>query len=184
MTTTTELRNLAARTSEATTHRIRLLVSGEDRPGIVSTVSSILGSFSANIISLDQYSTDFEGGRFFQRTEFHLEDFSAVRPELELELHQRLTVDRGLAFTLRSASQLKRVAIFASKTDHCLLDLLWRHRRGELPMNVTMVTSNHPDLAVDVRQFGIPFMHVPVDRDDRSVAEQRHLDLCRATSTS
>src|SRR5690606_30826057 len=105
---------------------------------------------------------------FFQRTEFHLADFRAVRPAIEAELSSVLSEGLGLEWRLSPSHQLKRVAIFASKTDHCLLDLLWRHRRRELPMNVTMVISNHPDLADDVHQFGIPFFYVPVDRDDRA----------------
>ncbi|GAB3615688.1 formyltetrahydrofolate deformylase [Okibacterium endophyticum] len=175
--TTTTPRPRTTRATDSLADRIRLLVSGEDRPGIVSTVSGILGAFGANIVSLDQYSTDPEGGRFFQRTEFHLENYTAVHPELEQELRSRLGDELGLTWTLTPTSQVKRVAIFASKSDHCLLDLLWRHRRGEIAMDVTMVVSNHPDLADDVRQFGIPFMYVPVDRNDRSVAEQRHLEL-------
>lgn len=177
MPTSTPLKPSTARASTARADHIRLLVSGQDGPGIVSAVSTILRSFDANIVSLDQYSTDASGGRFFQRTEFHLENFSAVRLDLEEQLGESLGTKLGLNWRLSPADQPKRVAIFASKSDHCLLELLWRHRRGELQMNVVMVISNHPDLADDVRQFGIPFLYVPVDRDDRSVAEQRHLEL-------
>ncbi|MFI8413839.1 formyltetrahydrofolate deformylase [Paeniglutamicibacter gangotriensis] len=165
------------RSVEKLSEQGRLLVKGEDKPGIVAAVASILREFGANIMSLDQYSTDPESGNFFQRTEFHLEGFQAMRPELESALEERLTRGFGMEWKLHSSSQLKRVAIFASKSDHCLLDLLWRHRRGELPMNVTMVISNHSDLAEDVRQFGIPFVHVPVDKQDRTAAERRHLEL-------
>lgn len=65
----------------------------------------------------------------------------------------------------------------ASKEDHCLLDLLWRNRRGELEMSVAMVIANHPDLADHVRPFGVPFIHIPVTRDTRADAEQRQLQL-------
>jgi formyltetrahydrofolate deformylase len=158
---------------------VRLIVSGEDRPGIVAAVSTLLNEVGANIITLDQYSTDPEGGRFYQRTVFQLDGFAAVRPQLETLLDERLSTGLGLDWSLRPVSQLKRVAIFASKSDHCLLDLLWRHRRGELPMTVTMVVSNHPDLAEEVRPFNIPYFYVPVDRADRAAAERRHLDLLR-----
>jgi len=73
----------------------------------------------------------------------------------------------------------KRVAIFASKSDHCLLDLLWRHRRGQLPVSVSMVISNHPDTAEEVRDFGIPFFHVPSMGRDKSAAEAEHLRLLK-----
>ena len=82
-------------------------------------------------------------------------------------------------FRLTEAAKPKRVAILASKEDHCLLDLLWRNRRGELDMSVSMVISNHPDLADQVRPFGVPFLHVPSTKDIRAEAEQRLLDLLR-----
>jgi len=156
----------------------RLIVTGADRPGIVAAVSGIMFEFGANIMTLDQYSTDAEGGRFFQRTVFDLPDFRARRPDLETALATRLGEELGLEWKLSSARQLKRVAIFASKSDHCLLELLWRHRRGELEMDVAMVVSNHSDLADDVRQFGIPFLHVPVSGDKKD-AEAEHLRLLK-----
>lgn len=157
----------------------RLLVQGEDQPGIVAAVTTTLQKFNANIISLDQYSTDHVGGRFFQRTEFHLPGFNAVRQELEKALEETLTKSFSLSWKLSPASQTKRVAIFASKAEQCLLDLLWRQRRGELNMTVSMVISNHPDLADEVRAFGIPYFHVPISPDTRAEAEAKHLELLK-----
>jgi len=153
----------------------RLIVTGQDHPGIVAVVSTILKEFGANIVSLDQYSTDAAGGSFFQRTVFDLANLSARRPELEATFEERLGKE-GLTWTLTSAQQLKRVAIFASKSDHCLVELLWRHRRGELKVDIPMVISNHPDHAEVVRQFGIPFFFVPVTGDKKE-AEREHLRL-------
>jgi formyltetrahydrofolate deformylase len=82
-------------------------------------------------------------------------------------------------FRLTEAAKPKRVAIMASKDDHCLLDLLWRNRRGELEMSVVMVIANHPDLAEQVRPFGVPFIHIPATKDIREQAEQRQLDMLR-----
>ncbi|GGG26813.1 formyltetrahydrofolate deformylase [Rhodococcoides trifolii] len=153
-----------------------LIVKGDDREGIVAAVSALLAKYGANIVSLDQYSSDPAGGRFFQRTTFHLDDLASQMSSLSDELENVLH-DLGQTFQLTRAGTPKRVAIMASKTDHCLLDLLWRQRRGDIHMKVAMVISNHPDLGDDVRGFGIPFFHVPVDRDARSIAEQRHLEL-------
>jgi formyltetrahydrofolate deformylase len=155
----------------------RLIVSGIDRPGIVRTVSTVLTTIGANVVSLDQYSTDPADGRFFQRTVFRLPDLAVARPELEIELERELRQGLGLEWRLTESDRPKRVAIFASKTDHCLLDLLWRHRRGELNVNVEMVISNHPDLTEEVRQFGIPYFYVPVRDGDTKAAEQEHLRL-------
>src|SRR3954471_6765562 len=80
---------------------------------------------------------------------------------------------------LTEAAKPKRVAILASKEDHRLLDLLWRNRRGELDMSVSMIISNHPDLADAVRPFGVPFLHVSATKDNRAEAEERLLDLLR-----
>lgn len=155
----------------------RLLVHGPDQPGIVAAVSNLLCGLGANIISLDQYSTDPQAGRFFQRTVFHLPDLTLRLPELEERFGQDLADDLGLDWRLVESHRRKRVALLASVGDHCLLDLLWRQRRGELAMDVPMVISNHPALATDVRQFGIPYFHVPVTSDSKEQAEAEQLKL-------
>jgi formyltetrahydrofolate deformylase len=158
------------------------MVQGKDRPGIVGAVGTLLAGYGANIISLDQYSDNPHGGAFFQRTVFGLDNLKAVQPEIENEL-RLVAKEYELEFTLRDMSVPKRVAIFASKSDHCLLDLLWRQRRGQLPIAISMVISNHPDNADEVRGFGIPFFHVPSSGPsggrDKSAAEAEHLHLLR-----
>jgi formyltetrahydrofolate deformylase len=157
----------------------RLIVRGADRPGIVARVSSVLTENGANVISLDQSSSDPSGGRFFQRTVFHLPQLALKLDALRAALEQRLGTELGLDFRLVEAKRRKRVAIFVSKADHCLLDLLWRQRRGDLEMTVPMVVSNHPDLHDDVRQFGIPFFHVPVPSGGKEAAEADQLKLLK-----
>ncbi|TKV56459.1 formyltetrahydrofolate deformylase [Nakamurella flava] len=155
----------------------RLLIRCQDGPGIVAAVGTFLAGAGANVVSLAQHSTAPEGGTFFQRTEFRLPALSAARDQLQRDFAEQVAAPFGMDFTLREASKPLRVAIMVSKTDHCALDLLWRHRRGELPMTVAMVISNHPDLADDVRGFGVPFFHVPATRDNRAEAEERVLEL-------
>ncbi|MBO0806216.1 MAG: formyltetrahydrofolate deformylase [Nocardiopsaceae bacterium] len=160
-----------------TREQASLIVHGQDRIGIVAAVGSVLAAHGANIVSLDQYSDNPHGGAFFQRTVFSLDNLKAVLPEIRDDLGARLSEGFALDFTLRDMSVRKRVAIFASKSHHCLLDLLWRHRGGELPISVSMVVSNHADLAEEVRGFGIPFFHVPSAGPDKSAAEAEHLRL-------
>jgi formyltetrahydrofolate deformylase len=155
-----------------------LIVQGRDGNGIVAAVAAVLAAHGANIVSLDQYSDNPQGGAFFQRTVFSLDGLQAVLPAIHAELTARLA-EFDLDYTLRDMSVPKRVAIFASKSDHCLLDLLWRHRRGELPVAVSMVISNHADTAEEVRGFGIPFFHVPSAGPDKSAAEAENLRLLR-----
>jgi formyltetrahydrofolate deformylase len=157
----------------------RLLIQCPDRPGIVSAISTFLTQAGANIVTLDQHSTEEENGAFFQRTEFHLPGLAAASEELARSFAGEVAERFDMEFRLTEAAKPKRVAIMVSKTDHCVLDLLWRNRRGELDMNVVMVISNHPDLADQIRPFGIPYFHIPASRENRAEAEQRILDLVR-----
>jgi len=157
----------------------RLIVQGADRPGIVASVSAVLTEIGANIVSLDQSSSDPLGGRFFQRTVFHLPDLPVRLVALRDVLERKLGGELGLELRLVEARRKKRVAIFVSRADHCLLELLWRQRRGDIEMTVPMVISNHSDLHDDVRQFGIPFVHVPAERNDKATAEKEQLKLLR-----
>ncbi len=159
--------------------RATLVVYGTDRPGIVAAVTKLLADFEANIVTLDQYSTDPRGGEFFQRTEFNVSDFVGVRPELEAALAKHVGEELGLHWRLSDLSIPKRVAILASVTDHNLLDLLWRQRRGEINMTVPMVIANHTNVAEDVRGFGVPFFHVPSQGPDKAAAEKEILSLLK-----
>ncbi|MCI3243330.1 formyltetrahydrofolate deformylase [Streptomyces spinosisporus] len=160
-------------------HQASLIVQGADATGIVAALTTVLSGHSANIVSLDQYSDNPQGGAFFQRTVFTMDALQAALPDLRAELDEHLVKKFGLAYTLRDLSVPKRVAIFASKSDHCLLDLLWRHRQEQLPVDIAMVISNHPDVAEEVRSFGIPFFHVPSMGPDKSAAEAEHLRLLK-----
>ena len=157
----------------------RLLLRCADRPGLVAAVSVFLAGAGANIVSLDQHATSQSGGTFMQRTIFHLPGLAAARDSLERDFAEQVAERYEMDFRLTEAAKPKRVAIMASKDDHCLLDLLWRNRRGELEMSIAMVIANHPDLADQVRPFGVPFIHVPATKDIRAQAEQRQLELLR-----
>jgi formyltetrahydrofolate deformylase len=155
----------------------RLLVSCPDQPGIVAAVSQFLFELGANITESDQYSTDPEGGSFFLRTVFHRAGLAALRDELERRFAAEVGRPFQMSWTFADAGIPKRGAIMVSRYDHCLLDLLWRARRDELDLDVGLVISNHPDLAEDVRAFGVPFVHIPVTRDAKAEAERRQLEL-------
>ncbi|MGK2867854.1 MAG: formyltetrahydrofolate deformylase [Mycobacterium sp.] len=157
----------------------RLLLQCADRPGLVAAVSSFLAGVGANIISLDQHSTEHSGGTFMQRSIFHLPGLSQKRDKLELEFAEQLAEPYRMQFQLTQAAEPKRVAIMASDADHCLLDLLWRNRRGELDMSVVMVISNHAGLSDHVRPFDVPFLHIPATKDIRAHAEERQLEALR-----
>jgi formyltetrahydrofolate deformylase len=155
-----------------------LIVHGSDKPGIVAAVSALIARNEGNIVSFDQYSDNPEGGAYFQRVVFHRPDFAAAKPAIETDLARTLGDGFDLEWSLTDQSVPKRMAILASKQDHCLLDLLWRHRRGDLPVAIPMVVSNHTTSAEDVRSFGVPFFHVPsVAGPDKTASEARILEL-------
>jgi formyltetrahydrofolate deformylase len=158
-------------------HIARLLVSCPDRHGIVAAVSGFLSESDANILSSDQHSTDPEGGTFFMRMEFRLEALQERRDGLERGFAERVGVPFAMDWRFAYASARKRTALLASRDDHCLLDLLWRHRRGWLDTEIVGVVSNHPDHAADVAGFGVPYHHVPVSPGRKPEAEARMLEL-------
>jgi formyltetrahydrofolate deformylase len=162
--------------NEALRDHACLIVQGPDRPGIVAAVSGLITRSNGNIVALDQYSDDPTGGAFFQRVVFNRPDLTAAIPAIEDDLTQTLT-PLGLDWTLTDQSVPKRMAILVSTSDHCLLELLWRHRRGELPVTIPMVISNHTNTAEDVRSFGVPFFHVPSQGADKSEAEAQIVKL-------
>ncbi|WP_349898908.1 formyltetrahydrofolate deformylase [Parafrigoribacterium soli] len=162
--------------SEALKDRACLIVHGSDAPGIVAAVTALITRNQGNIVSLDQYSDDANGGAFFQRVVFHRSDLSAAMPEIEADLEKTIA-PLGLQWVLTDQSVPKRMAILVSTSDHCLLELLWRHRRGELPVTIPMVISNHTNTAEDVRSFGVPFFHVPSQGADKAAAEDAIIDL-------
>jgi formyltetrahydrofolate deformylase len=157
-------------------HTACLLISCPDGPGIVAAVSRFLFDQGANIVSSDQYSTHPEHGTFFMRTTFYLPKLEHVRASFEAgfrELARRFGMDWRIFY----ASERKRVALMASREDHCLLDLLWRHRRGELDMEMVCVISNHEHLRDEVEKLGVAYHHIPVTPDSKPHAETQALEL-------
>ncbi len=157
----------------------RLLISCPDRPGIVAAVSRFLFDAGANITESQQYSTDPIGGTFYLLVEFHLPGLSERYAQLAAEF-AALANSFSMRWKMAQAAELKRMAIFVSKADHALQELLWRTHSGELNADIRMVVSNHPDLAETVASWGIPFHHVPVSRERRAEAEGAHLKLLAA----
>ena len=155
----------------------RLLVTCPDQPGIIAAVSRFLFELGANITESDQYSTDPEGGTFVLRTVFHRAGLAAMREEFERRFAAEVGRPFGMTWTFADPGVPKRAAVMVSRYDHCLLDLLWRARRRELDLDVGLVISNHPDLADDVRSFGVPYVHIPVTRETKPEAERRQIEL-------
>jgi len=157
------------------TDTARLLISCPDGPGIVAAVSRFLFEQGANIVSSDQHSTHPERGTFFMRSAFYLPSIDEDRAAFA-SAFGTLAERFGMQWRVAYARDRRRVALMASREDHCLLDLLWRNRRGELDMDVLCVISNHEQLREEVRALGVPFVHIPVSRETKAAAEQAALD--------
>src|SRR5664279_2666395 len=151
----------------------RLLLACPDRPGLIAAVSGFLAEEGLNIIDADQHSSN--EGRFFMRMAFDAipgGDRGRVHGRFEREIATRFEMDHRFA----ESSERKRIAIMVSREDHCLSDLLWRWRSGELGAEIVAVISNHPDHADQVTSLGLPFHHVPVDPQSKAEAERRELE--------
>jgi formyltetrahydrofolate deformylase len=157
-------------------HTARLLIACPDRPGIIAAVSGLLADRRANIVDLDQHSTGEPDRMFFMRLEFNpvaddlggdafTDAFAAVAERFEM------------TWSLTPPGQRRRLAVLVSRYDHCLVDLLWRWRRGELLGDVGLVVSNHVDLREEAERAGVEFSHVPVTAATKPAAEQQMLDL-------
>jgi formyltetrahydrofolate deformylase len=154
---------------------VRLIASCPDRPGIVSAVSRFIFESGGNIVSSDQYSSDPSGGTFFLRVEFTLagEDRASFAERFGLSVAERF----GMSWRVWDAGQKKRIAVLVSRYGHCLHDLLWRWRQGELKGDIVLVASNHGDFRGDAEAAGVPFHHVPVAKGRKPEAEAELLEL-------
>ena len=152
-----------------------LLVSCPDRRGLVAALAQVLYGHGANILDADQH-TDPVAGQFFQRIKFDMSELHTDRRSLETaigEVAQRFS----MKWRLCDRTHRYRTAIFVSKYDHCLYDLLLRQRSGELATDIPLIISNHQDLEPVARQFDVPFHHLPVTKDTKAEQEDKTLQL-------
>ncbi len=157
-------------------NRGRLLVACPDRPGIVAAISTFLFERGANVVHSDQHSTDPFGGEFFLRIEFELPGLATQLPDLKASF--RPIAERyRMEWRFSEAARKKRLAVFASREDHCLLELLWQRRSGDLQAEISVVISNHPETANIVEPWGVPFHYVAVTPADKAAAEREQLAL-------
>ncbi len=154
-----------------TANTARLLITCADRSGIVQAVSGFLYHQGANITALDQYATEAQGGTYFMRVEFEVNQLHDRRETLKQAFEDTVATRYAMTWQLTAVSDVKKVGILVSKYDHAMLELLWRHARGLLPCDISHVVSNHEDLRESVEGFGIPFTVVKVTKENKAEAE-------------
>lgn len=154
------------------TSRYILKVSCEDQAGIVASLTSALFSENANIVDAQQFN-DPTTGMFFMRVVFDADAGRFHDGRIEQSLH-KATSEFNIDWSLRPADTRKRVVIMVSQLDHCMGDLLYRVRIGELPMDVVAIVSNHPQTTLKVSMIGdIPYHYLPVTKESKTQQEQK-----------
>ncbi len=155
-----------------------LLMHCPDREGIIAIASNFINNHGGNVISLDQY-VDREEGIFFMRIEWDLTNFDIER-EVMYELFERTFVKRyNVTFELYFSDVKPRMAIFVSKMSHCLYDLLARYTADEWNVEIPLIVSNHPDMAIAASRFDIPYHHIPITKDNKVEQEAYTIELLK-----
>lgn len=157
-------------------NKIILLIHCKDKPNIIASVTNFIAHNEGNIVYIDQH-VDREQNIFFMRLEcefqsdlFSLDDFKT--------LFNLTLVDKfQLKWRIYAADIKPKMALFVSKYDHCLYDILGRYNSGELFLEIPFILSNHLDLKPIAASFNIPFYHVPVTKETKNKAEQKQLEL-------
>jgi len=152
-----------------------LLLSCRDRKGLVAATSQFIYRNSGNIVHADQH-IDAEQGIFLQRVEWELAGFRIPRTALA-DTFRPIAEKLGMRWELRFSDHVPRIAVFVSKLEHCLYDLLLRHRAGEFQAEIPLVVSNHPDLRSLVEGFGVPYHYYPITEKTKPAQEAKQIEL-------
>jgi formyltetrahydrofolate deformylase len=155
-----------------------ILINCPDQPGIVCAVTGFIHSNGGNIIYLDQH-VDKQADVFFMRLESDFDTGKFSLSAFKIEFEKALSQPYQMKWRLYSDEVRPKMALFVSKYNHCLYDLLTRYKSGELKVNIPFIVSNHPDLSDIADQFGIPFHHITVTKETKAAAEQEQLALLK-----
>lgn len=158
--------------------KFTILINCKDQPGIIAATTNFILSQQGNITYVDQH-VDHEQEVFFMRLECTFEKTNPSKNELKQQFDDLVAQQFQMDWTLFDAETLPKMALFVSKYDHCLYDILGRFKSGELKIEIPFIVSNHMDLKPIADSFEIPFFHVPVTPETRSEAEQAHLKLLK-----
>jgi formyltetrahydrofolate deformylase len=154
-----------------------LLISCPDQRGLVAKIANFIYSNGGNIIHADQH-TDFEAGLFLTRIEWLLEGFNLPRDFIGTAFNA-IAQPLGAKWELHFSDTVPRLAIWVSRQDHCLFDLIWRQRAKEFNAEIPLIISNHPHLQPIAEQFGIDYHHIPITKDNKQEQEIKQLELLR-----
>lgn len=152
-----------------------LLIYCPDQQGLVAKIANFIYANGGNIIHADQH-TDFEAGLFLSRIEWQLKGFNLPR-DLIGPAFNAIAQPLGAKWELHFSDTAPRIAIWVSRQDHCLYDLIWRQRAQEIAAEIPVIISNHANLKPIADQFGIDFQHIPINKENKSEQEAKQLEL-------
>ena len=153
-----------------------ILINCLDKPGIISSTTGFIHAQGGNIIYLDQH-VDLSANVFFMRLESEFEELNFSLLEFKKLFQDELASSYHMSWSLHVDEVKPKMAIFVSKYNHCLYDLLSRYNSGELLVEIPFILSNHADLQYVADQFEIPFYHIPVSKENKESAEQEQIKL-------
>ncbi|MGB3507785.1 MAG: formyltetrahydrofolate deformylase [Microcoleaceae cyanobacterium] len=154
-----------------------LLISCPDQPGLVAKFANFIYDNGGNIIHADQH-TDFAAGLFLTRLEWQLNGFKLSREEID-STFDKIAAPLQANWQLHFSDTVPRIAIWVSKQNHCLLDLIWRQQSQEILAEIPLIISNHPDLKYIADQFNADFYHIPITKETKFIQEAKQLELMK-----
>ena len=157
-------------------NKITLLIHCKDRSGIIASVTNFIAQQSGNIVYIDQH-VDREQNIFFMRLESEFDSTSFSIEPFKNRFESELAYTFQMKWGVYAAETKPKMALFVSKYDHCLYDILGRYNSGELKVEIPFIISNHNDLKSIADSFKIPFYHIPVTKDTKDEAEKKQLKL-------
>ncbi|HAC65711.1 MAG TPA: formyltetrahydrofolate deformylase, partial [Cyanothece sp. UBA12306] len=154
-----------------------LLISCPDQKGLVATFANFIYNNGGNIIHADQH-TDFEAGLFLTRIEWQLKDFKLSRDMIS-SAFAAIAKPMQAIWQVHFSDSIPRLALWVTKQDHCLLDLLWRWQAKEIKAEIPVIISNHKDLEFIAEQFNLDFCYIPINKNNKIQQEARQLELLK-----
>ncbi len=151
------------------------LIQSPDRKGLVSGITTFFYQNGFNILHCQQY-TDTCEGEYYMRVLVDLSDMGITRKQLESDFAE-FSVQYQLSYAVYYLDQVQRMAVLVSKTSHCLYDLLTLSQEGELPCEIPLIISNHPDLEHVADKFRVPYFCCPIVNSDKAAQEKKVLEL-------
>ncbi len=158
--------------------KITILIHCEDQKGIIAAVTNYIASIEGNIIYLDQH-VDGDQDVFFMRLECEFAQENLNIQQLKNDFQENLATQFSMSWEIYTQTEKPRMALFISKYDHCLYDILSRFSAGELPLEIPLIISNHEDLKPIANRFDIPFEYVPFTKDSKEAGEKRQIALLK-----